>query len=90
MKAAEVLSCTPREFTIMLQAQNERQYDEFERMAQAAIMRERAHRAKSPKASDLFKRPSANDRTNRVELSDMKEKTQQANAWLSTLVSGKE
>lgn len=68
----------------MMQAQVERQYDEYERMAVEAIMRESAHRAKRPKASDLFKRPedSVAERNN---LSDMKEETERLNDWLARL-----
>jgi len=65
-----------------MQAQTEREYDEYERMAVEAIMRERAHRAKRAKASDLFKRPirdeEAKDRTK-----SLKEQAEHATAWLS-------
>ena len=65
-------------------AQVERQYDEYERMSIGAIMREAAHRAKRPKASDLFKRPK-DSVADRNDLSDMKEETERLNDWLATL-----
>ena len=68
----------------MMQAQVERHYDAYERTAIEAIMRESAHRAKRPKASDLFKRPkeSVSERNN---LKDMKQETKRLNDWLATL-----
>ncbi|WP_412733872.1 phage tail assembly chaperone [Heyndrickxia sporothermodurans] len=57
LKPVEVYELTPREFALILTAQQKRRYDEYEREATLAIMRESAHRAKRPKASDLFKRP---------------------------------
>lgn len=84
MPADKVLSYTPREFTIMSQANVERQYDEYERMAIEAIMREGAHRAKKPKASDLFKRPKDSE-VEREQLTDMKAETERLNDWLATL-----
>jgi len=44
-----------------MQAQVERQYDEYERMAIEAIMRENAHRSKKTKVSNLFKRPVSDE-----------------------------
>lgn len=69
-----------------MQAQVERQYDEYERKAIEAIMREAAHRAKRPKASDLFKRPK-DSTVERENLSDMKEETERLNDWLATLIT---
>lgn len=68
----------------MMHAQVERQYDDYERMAIEAIMREGAHRAKRPKASDLFKRPK-DSVVEREQLSDMKAETERLNDWLATL-----
>ncbi len=90
LEASRILSYTPREFTILMHAQGERNYDEYERSAVEAIMWEIAHRAKRPKASDLFKRPkdSVSERNN---LSEMKEETERLNDWLSNLTTqGKE
>lgn len=68
----------------MMQAQVERHYDEYERKAMEAIMREAAHRAKRPKASDLFKRPK-DSVVEREQLSDMKAETERLNDWLANL-----
>lgn len=62
-------------------------YDELERAAQNAVMREVAHRSKKPKVSDLFKRPT-NAKADKSRLAQLKQKTHEANAWLARLVSG--
>ena len=72
---------TPREFTLLLKAQQERQYDEYEREAHIAIMHEAAHRATRPKASDLFKRPA--DGVTEENLRKQAEKSKHAEEWLS-------
>ena len=60
MDPEAVLSKTPREFTIIMQAQVERVFDELEREAQLSIMRANATNAsKRIRSTDLFKRPSA-------------------------------
>lgn len=69
----------------MIQAQQERGFDEYERMAYGAIMGEIAHREKRPKVSDLFKRPK-DASAEKSALSELKEKTQTANEWLARLV----
>ncbi len=86
LDASRILSYTPREFTIMMQAQIERHYDAYERTAIEAIMRESAHRAKKPKASDLFKRPK-DSKVEREQLTDMKEETARLNDWLASLTT---
>ncbi|MEK4970718.1 hypothetical protein MKX29_24240 [Cytobacillus sp. FSL R7-0696] len=43
-----------------MKAQREYQYDEYERQASFALMRENAHRTKRPKLSDIYKRPPEN------------------------------
>lgn len=72
----------------MMQAQVERHYDEYERMAIEAIMRESAHRAKRPKAGDLFKRPK-DSVAERNDLSDMKVETERLNEWLAGLTTAR-
>ncbi len=67
-----------------MSAQVERTYDEYERMAVEAIMREGAHRSKRPKAGDLFKRPK-DGAVKRDELTDLRKETDRLNDWLSTL-----
>lgn len=84
MSPVELESLTPREFSILMNAQVERQYDEYERKAVEAIMREAAHRAKRPKAGDLFKRPS-DSVAKREDLSEVKAETERLNNWLATL-----
>jgi hypothetical protein len=66
----------------LLNAQRERQYDEFEREAMFAMMRESAHRAKRPKASDLFKRPKNGEKDER-KLEAMVQQAEQASEWLA-------
>jgi hypothetical protein len=66
----------------MMKAQRERQYDEFERQAIIAMMRESAHRAKRPKASDLFKRPKNGEKDER-KLEAMAKQAEEASNWLA-------
>lgn len=68
----------------MMRAQQWRIADEYERESHFAMMREQAHRAKRPKASDLYRHPS---RKKAGDITDMKEKTRADNEWLSRLVS---
>jgi len=65
-----------------MQAQVERQYDEYERMAIEAIMRENAHRSKRTKVSDLFKRPIREDEA-KDKMETLKEQAGHATEWLS-------
>ena len=65
-----------------MSANVERIYDEYERKAVEALMRENAHRSKRPKASDLFKRP-VDDETAKEKTEDLLEKAEQASQWLS-------
>src|SRR5690625_7031586 len=58
LDSAKVLSLTPREFTIMMAANVERTYDEYEKMAVQALMNRQGYHAKKLKKSQLFKRPS--------------------------------
>lgn len=67
-----------------MDANAERMYDEYERMAIAAIMREGAHRAKKPKAGDLFKRPKEGE-VGSGDLTELKEETERLNDWLASL-----
>ncbi|MBO0602697.1 hypothetical protein I2483_13600 [Sporosarcina sp. E16_3] len=81
LKPQEVESLTPREFTILMRAQQERQFDEYERMAFASIMQESATRAKRPKASDLFKRPVDVDAAEK-KVEDLLKKSRNASEWM--------
>ena len=77
-----ILSKTPREFSIMMRANVERIYDEYERVAVGALMHENAHRSKRPKVSDLFKRPG--DEIVEAKKSDvMREKADYTLDWIS-------
>lgn len=68
----------------MLRAQQERSYDDYERMALDAVWRESAHRSKRIKPDDLFKRPNGEMKT--VETVErLKEKTLKTNEWLASL-----
>src|SRR5690625_3534281 len=58
LDSAKVLSLTPREFTIMMAANVERTYDEYEKMAVQALMNRQGYHAKKLKKSQLFKRQS--------------------------------
>jgi len=69
-----------------LRAQGERQADEYERMANEAMMMRQAYHAKRLKASDLFKRRSESE-TKTADLADMKEKTARTNEWLAQLTN---
>src|SRR5699024_11779055 len=52
-----ILSMTPREFSILMKAQVERKYDDYEEMATMAIFTRQAyHREGRLGASDIFKR----------------------------------
>lgn len=65
----------------MLKADRERGFDEMEKEARIAIIRESAHRAKRPKASDLYKRPAGE-----ITEADLQKKVAQAehaSEWLS-------
>lgn len=59
MDSHAFLSKTPREFAIMLAAETERRYDEFEIMASNAMMMRAAYHKEKLKQKDLYKRPSA-------------------------------
>jgi len=71
-----------------MQAQRERQMDEYERMAYEAMMNRQAQHAKKAKMDDLFRRPS-DSISDKTKLAQMKEKTHDANAWLSRLSTGR-
>lgn len=81
LKPNEVMALTPLEFHDLMEAEIERNYDEFSRQAEIAIMHEKARRSKRPKARDLFKRPQDDVRAvKRAEV--MREKAAHAQAWL--------
>lgn len=80
LKPDEVYALTPREFSVLLNAQQERRYDELEREAHVSIMRESAHRSKRPKASDIFRRPKPGEEK---RLEKKAEQAKEAAEWLA-------
>ena len=73
---------TPREFTIEMSAQVERQYDDMETRAYEAIMNRIAQNEKRVRMSDLFKRPTGEINTDRTAEDVEKEQADKI-AWLS-------
>lgn len=65
-----------------MRAQQERQFDEYERAAFIAMMHENASRIKRPKLSDLFKRPLDVDLAE-TKTKEMTEKSRHATEWMS-------
>lgn len=65
-----------------MMAQRERRYDDYERMADAAMMNEIAHRAKKPKRADLFKRP-VDETEAEKKAKVMMEQAEHASDWLA-------
>lgn len=69
-----------------MRAENERRYDDYERMAVQALMIEKAHREKRPKLTDLFKRPNEQIRDKKT-IDERRKEVDEINAWLSTLTT---
>lgn len=89
LKPSEVLSLTPREFTILMKAQQERQYDVYERMATEAMFVRQAYHAKKLKPSELFKRPNGTEREGRMTAKELREYTEQQQTLLSQFTFAK-
>lgn len=87
MKPAEVYSLTPRELTILMRAEQERRYDDYERMTTGALMNRQAYHAKSLKPSDLFKRPLDTELAKK-KAEELIEKTRHTSEWLSQFTIG--
>ena len=88
----QVLSKTPREFSILMRAQVERRYDEIEDMARMAIFTRQAyHKDGKLGADDLFKRP-VDGKTAQEKADEIRDKTEYTMQWLSQFeeFSGKE
>lgn len=67
-----------------MKAQQERQYDDYERMATESIMRANATNAtKRIKATDLFKRPNGSERNDRMSAKELREYTEKQQALLA-------
>lgn len=78
----KIESLTPREFTILMRAQNEKNSDDLEAKAYLALMIESAHRTKRPKLSDLYKRPTDADKAKK-KAEDLLKQNRHASEWLS-------
>lgn len=77
-----MLSYTPREFMIMLRAQQERKSDEYERMAHEALMNRQAQHAEKLTLSDLYKRP-VDEEVAQAKADELVDKSEYASEWLS-------
>lgn len=88
MDSAAFLSKTPREFSILMAAENERRYDEYELMASKAMMMRAAYHKEKLKHRDLYKRPSdkATDRT----VEDVKARQEEVMSRLSRFAEFKD
>ncbi|NHC20281.1 hypothetical protein G6554_18725 [Bacillus sp. MM2020_4] len=64
-----------------MKAEKERGFDEMEKEARIAIIRESAHRAKKAKAADLFKRPIGE--MDEAVLQEKVDQAEHASEWLS-------
>ena len=82
MQPSAILAMSPREFYIVMRADQERIFDVLQHEATVAIMHERASREKRPSADMLFKRPLdaelARERTD-----ELLDKKRNANEWLA-------
>lgn len=88
MSPAEFYRTTPRELTILFRAQQQRRYDEYERMSHEAMMYRSAQNAKSIKATDMFKRPDGKEESVETKVARLEENTRDTNDWLARLTSG--
>lgn len=84
----QIESYTPREFTILMRSQQERQYDEYEHMTLNAMMIRQAYHAEKLKPSDLFKRDSAS-KNRKSDATDKKADMRKQQDWLDGLMSVK-
>ena len=92
LPSEQVLSKTPREFSMLMHAQVERKYDDLEDMALMAIFTRQAyHKDGKLGADDLFKRP-VDGITAKKTADEIKDKTEYTMRWLSQFeqFSGKE
>lgn len=76
------MSLSPRELSILLEAQQERHYDEMERMAIQAMMNRHAYHAKRLKQTQLFKRPTEFKESIRT-IEDLEREEKETMEWLS-------
>ncbi|WFP01572.1 phage tail assembly chaperone [Bacillus subtilis] len=83
LKPDEVYALTPREYYLLIQAQQDKKFDQYDDLASLAMMIGKVRSAKkSIKQSDLFKRPkTADDEANIPQ--EVIAKQQQASEWLS-------
>lgn len=69
----------------MMEANNERVYDDYERLAVQAFMVEKAHRAKRLKLADLFERPTDSKSREEKPIEERRKEVDEINEWLATL-----
>ena len=62
LDTSAILSKTPREFSILMAAEVERKYDEYEMQASQAMMMRAAYHKEKLRFKDLFKRPNNTDK----------------------------
>jgi len=82
MMPDEFLRLTPREFTIIAEAENERKNDEMELASLKTMWQRQAYHAKRLKASDLFDRNKMK-RKSYDDIEDKAEKSKQDMEWLN-------
>lgn len=82
MDARKILDLTPREYAILMTANLERQYDEYERYASQAMMMRAAYHKEKLKPKDLFKRPTG-DKAADKSADDVRERQQRIMERLS-------
>lgn len=75
----------------MMEANNERIYDDYERLAIQAYMIEKAQRSKRLKLSDLFERPTKIDyQVSTKSIEEQRKEVDEMNDWLATLTVERE
>ncbi|QYG88354.1 hypothetical protein [Bacillus atrophaeus] len=83
MKPHEIYALTPREYYILMHAQQERKFDQYDDMASSAMMIGKVRSAKkSITKTDLFKRPKSTEEDGDISQEAI-EKQRNASEWLS-------
>ncbi|EUJ23261.1 hypothetical protein MFLO_16115 [Listeria floridensis FSL S10-1187] len=72
MKPRELRELTPRDFYLLMSEEEEYRYDQIEEQVRQAIFNESAARSKKLKPESLFKRPTEEDRREKVMSEDEK------------------
>ncbi|HET6528952.1 MAG TPA: phage tail assembly chaperone [Balneolaceae bacterium] len=87
LRPEETMRMTPKEFHLLMDAKQEKVYDEMEMMALEAMMMRAAYHAKKLKQYELFDRQKVEQKHKDPE--DMKEKLHRQQEWLNSLKIGK-